>query len=130
VSESSGEVVGYDEACEMSAQLFLRFVMKAFDSGFFEISIRALDLAMVQGASAWSVSAWRRQRSERGNLSLLKTELDPGDDGTSVARRFIEFSSETWRSGELNVDELRLEPHRDRSEFAYECIGLLSTIEN
>jgi hypothetical protein len=32
-------------------------------------------------------------------------------------------------TGELNVEELRLELHGEWSEFADECVGLKSTVE-
>jgi hypothetical protein len=44
--EPSGEVVGGDEVCEVTAQLIVSLGEETLDGGFFEGSIHALDLAV------------------------------------------------------------------------------------
>src|SRR5438046_4450302 len=84
--ESSGEVVGGDEVCEVTAQLIVSLVEEAFDGGFFEGSIHALDLAVGPGIFGFGeavvdvgLGAGELEGVGAEELSLLKSELDLGD---------------------------------------------------
>ena len=84
--EPSGEVVGGDEVCEVTAQLIVSLGEETLDGGFFE----GFDSCARPGR--WSMGAWvghavvdvglgagELEGVGAEELSLLKSELDLGD---------------------------------------------------
>ncbi len=92
--ESSGEVVGVDEVGEMLSELLVGLVGEAFDGGFFEGSVHALDLAVGPGMLGLGESvvdiglgAGELEGMSAEEFSLFERELDLGGCETAIAGR-------------------------------------------
>lgn len=92
--ESSGEVVGMDEVGEMLPEVFVGLVVEAFDGGFFESSVHALDLAVGPGVLGLGeavvdvgLGAGELEGVGAEEFSPLDRELDFRSGGTAITGR-------------------------------------------
>lgn len=90
--ESSGEVVGIDEVGEMLSEVFVGLVVEAFDSGFFEGSVHAFDLAVGPGMFRLGEAvvdigfgAGELEGVSAEEFATFEGELDLRRSGTAIA---------------------------------------------